>query len=108
MTLTLRVLSGALAGQELVLDKSIVVAGRHPLCDLRFDAERDRDVSARHAEIRAAGEAWVVRDLGSTNGTFLNDAPMAPNSTVALRDRTRIRLGNVLIFFRHITQTTRL
>jgi S1-C subfamily serine protease len=72
MSIRLRVLSGALAGRELVLEKSIIVAGRHPLCDLRFDAERDRDVSTRHAEIRAAGDAWVVRDLGSTNGTYLN------------------------------------
>ena len=86
MTVTLRVLSGALAGQELVLDKSIVVAGRHPLCDLRFDAERDRDVSARHAEIRAAGEAWVVRDLGSTNGTFVTGERLAGERAIAAGD----------------------
>lgn len=72
MSLTLRVLTGARAGDEQVLEKSIVVAGRHPMCDFRFDAERDRDVSTRHAEIRATGSDWVLRDLGSTNGTFVN------------------------------------
>jgi S1-C subfamily serine protease len=72
MSLTLRVLTGARAGHEQLVEKSIVVAGRHPMCDLRFDAERDRDVSTRHAELRAVGDVWMVRDLGSTNGTFLN------------------------------------
>nr|WP_238530480.1 FHA domain-containing protein [Oscillochloris trichoides] len=51
---------------------------------------------------------WIITDLGSTNGTFLNDMRMSPNSSTALQDRTRIRLGNVIIFFRYITQTTRL
>src|SRR5439155_519236 len=57
--------------------------GRHPLSDVRFDAERDLDVSSRHAAILRHGEGFVVRDLGSKNGTFLNgrqitgdDAPL--------------------------------
>jgi pSer/pThr/pTyr-binding forkhead associated (FHA) protein len=32
----------------------------------------DPNVSRRHAEVRRAGEGWVVADLGSTNGVKLN------------------------------------
>ena len=74
MSVTLRVLTGARAGLEQTFDKSVVTVGRHPMCDLRFDPDADRDVSARHAEIRAAGDAWVLRDSGSTNGTFVGGA----------------------------------
>lgn len=77
MSLTLRVLTGARAGDEQVLEKSIVVVGRHPMCDFRFDADRDRDVSTRHAEIRAQGDGWILRDLGSTNGTFVDGTRLA-------------------------------
>ena len=86
MSLILRVLSGARTGHEQVLEKSIIVAGRHPMCDLRFDPERDRDVSTRHAEIRAVGDSWMVRDLGSTNGTFVNGERIATERVLSVRD----------------------
>jgi pSer/pThr/pTyr-binding forkhead associated (FHA) protein len=34
----------------------------------------DHEVSRRHAEVRRAGEVYIVGDLKSSNGTFLNDA----------------------------------
>ena len=86
MTITLRVLSGALVGRVLALDKSILLAGRHPMCDLRFDAERDRDVSTRHAELRALGDSWVIRDLGSTNGTYVNGERLTGERAIGVGD----------------------
>jgi hypothetical protein len=83
-------------------------AGAAPDIDLHPVGGSAQGVSRQHATLRFAGGQWSITDLGSTNGTFLNDAAMTSNSTVALRDRTRIRLGNVIVFFRHITQTTRL
>jgi|GEM_PF-1559963 FHA domain len=83
-------------------------AGAAPDIDLHPVGGSAQGVSRQHAILRLAAGQWTLTDLGSTNGSFLNDAPMAPNSTVALRDRTRIRLGNVIVFFRYITQTTRL
>jgi S1-C subfamily serine protease len=73
MPIELRVLSGSRIGQREVLDLPVIAVGRHPQCDFRFDAMTDLDVSARHAELRAAdGGGWVIRDGGSTNGTFVN------------------------------------
>lgn len=72
MPVEIRITAGARAGTSERFDKSVVAIGRHPLSDLRFDAARDLDVSARHAEIRSVGDRHVLHDLGSTNGTFVN------------------------------------
>ena len=92
MSVTLRVLTGARAGLEQTFDKPVVTVGRHPMCDLRFDPDADRDVSARHAEIRARGDEWILRDSGSTNGTFVDGARVSER---ALRD------GDVVAFGEH-------
>ena len=65
-------LSGARAGQVEAFRKGYIGLGRHPLSDVRFDAERDLDVSSRHAAIVRKSEGFVLQDLGSRNGTFVN------------------------------------
>ena len=67
-------LSGARAGQVEAFRKAYIGLGRHPLSDVRFDAERDLDVSSRHAAIIRTpdGAGFVLQDLGSRNGTFVN------------------------------------
>ncbi len=72
MRVELRITSGSRAGQRELFEKSVISIGRHPLNDLRFDAERDPDASSRHAEIRVLGDKATVHDLGSTNGTYVN------------------------------------
>ena len=67
-----RILSGGRAGHREILDKAYIGCGRHPLSDLRFDAEHDLDVSTRHAAVALQGERYVLRDLSSRNGTFVN------------------------------------
>jgi S1-C subfamily serine protease len=65
-------LSGARAGQAETFHKGYLGLGRHPLSDVRFDTERDLDVSSRHAAIMAKPEGYVLHDLGSKNGTYVN------------------------------------
>jgi S1-C subfamily serine protease len=72
MAVEFRITRGARAGARERFDKTIVAIGRHPINDLRFDAERDLDVSSRHAELRAVEARYVLVDLASTNGTFVN------------------------------------
>ena len=72
MRVELRITSGSRAGQRELFEKSVIAIGRHPLNDLRFDAERDPDASSRHAEIRVLDGKATIHDLGSTNGTFVN------------------------------------
>jgi len=87
----LRVLTGARSGHEERLASEFATLGRHPSSDLQFDPERDRDVSARHAAVFRQGGEYVVRDLGSTNGTWVNGARI--RSDHALESGDRIQLG---------------
>ncbi len=59
------------AGEDLVFEvlNPVVVVGRDASADLTLE---DPQVSKRHCEIRLTGDRLIVRDLGSTNGTFVN------------------------------------
>lgn len=60
----------------------------------------DGSVSRRHAELRRTTEGWEVADLGSSNGTRVNDQPLDPSGApVALKDRDRITFGQVGFYF---------
>lgn len=76
-------LSGARAGQIEIFRKGYIGLGRHPLSDVRFDAERDLDVSSRHAAIVRKTEGFVLQDLGSRNGTFVNGQRIAGDTVLA-------------------------
>jgi hypothetical protein len=56
-------------GKRLVVGPAGVTIGRSRQCDVVLN---DPNVSRRHAEIRPRGGAWVLTDLGSTNGSTLN------------------------------------
>jgi S1-C subfamily serine protease len=88
----IKFLSGARSGQVETFQKGYIELGRHPLSDLRFDPERDLDVSSQHAAIIRQGGAFVVRDLGSKNGTFVNGARTTGDAV--LRDGDVIRFGS--------------
>lgn len=55
--------------QDIVLDRAMVVVGRHPACDARLDSLR---VSRHHCCMMQESGEVVVRDLGSTNGIRIN------------------------------------
>jgi S1-C subfamily serine protease len=84
-------LSGARAGQIEAFRKGYIGLGRHPLSDVRFDAERDLDVSSRHAAIVRKTEGFVLQDLGSRNGTFVNGQRIT--SDTLLRDGDVVGFG---------------
>src|SRR5438876_12155407 len=56
-------------GPNILLDKPILLIGRHPECDILIDS---RKVSRRHCCIAQVTAYLVVRDLGRTNGTRFN------------------------------------
>lgn len=60
---------GPNAGSKFTLDASVTLAGRHPDADIFLD---DITVSRRHAEILRIDGGYVVKDVGSLNGTYLN------------------------------------
>jgi pSer/pThr/pTyr-binding forkhead associated (FHA) protein len=68
-TALLVVKRGPNAGSRFLLDKDLTTAGRHPESDIFLD---DVTVSRRHAEFSRSADSFVVRDVGSLNGTYLN------------------------------------
>jgi predicted component of type VI protein secretion system len=56
-------------GPSILLDKPILLFGRHPECDIQIDS---RKISRRHCCIAQVSDYLVVRDLGSTNGIRIN------------------------------------
>jgi pSer/pThr/pTyr-binding forkhead associated (FHA) protein len=61
-------------GPDIPVDHAVVMVGRDSNCDARLDSLR---VSRRHCLIIATGGDVVVRDLGSTNGTWVNGRRVA-------------------------------
>ncbi len=63
--------AGTSYGRRIELAKDRVLVGRAESCDVRFDS---MDVSRTHAALRRSGDAVFIEDLGSSQGTFVNDA----------------------------------
>lgn len=59
----------------------------------------DQYMSTRHAEIKAEGGVWVLRDLGSTNGTFVNDRRVDQHELV---DNDFVKFGQSLAKFKSL------
>ena len=97
-----RHLDGALAGTVRIVRKDFATIGRHPSADVAFDADRDLDVSGRHAAVFRQGDAWLVRDLGSTNGLWVNGVRLKGDRTLAPNDILRFgSAGPQLRFMSH-------
>ncbi len=72
-SLELQVAGGPDAGRRLPLERGLHVVGRADASGIRIP---DPDISRRHLEIRVGEGAVEVRDLGSTNGSLLDDSPL--------------------------------
>lgn len=89
---------GPNAGARFLLDQSTTSAGRHPESDIFLD---DVTVSRRHAEFRLDDGKYVVVDVGSLNGTYVNREPR--NSEV-LSSGDEVQIGKFrLVFLAGIT-----
>jgi pSer/pThr/pTyr-binding forkhead associated (FHA) protein len=56
-------------GPSILLDKPILLFGRHQECDVQLNSKK---VSRRHCCLAQVADYLVVRDLGSTNGVKIN------------------------------------
>ena len=89
------VVSGALAGTRVDVGAQPVTIGKGPST---IQVGDDPAVSTRHAEVALRGGLFVVTDLGSTNGTFVNNQRIA--QPTRLGDGDLLRFGNTQMKFR--------
>lgn len=82
----IRIIDGRSApGSYAVVDSAII--GRAAESDIRLD---DAAASARHARISRRGRHWVVEDLDSSNGTFVEGVRVSGNRRVGPGERIKI------------------
>ena len=87
------VIYGQDLGKKYNLDQPAVLAGRSSKCDIQIDQE---SVSRNHAKIINTGKSIILRDLGSTNGTYVNDELI---DEYVLQDGDLIKIGRTIFKF---------
>jgi two-component system cell cycle response regulator len=87
------VIYGSELGKKYNLNSSSLVIGRSSKCDIQIDQE---SISRNHSKIVNTGKSILVRDLGSTNGTYVNDEPI---DEYVLRDGDLIKIGRTIFKF---------
>ena len=86
--------SGPAAGAIYPLTASETILGRSETCEIPIDSPT---VSRHHARITRQGDAFILDDLGSTLGTYVNGAAIGKN-TCPLSPGDQIRLGRDTLF----------
>jgi two-component system cell cycle response regulator len=87
------VIYGMDLGKKYNLDKNTVIVGRSSKCDIQVDQE---SISRNHAKLLNSGKTISLKDLGSTNGTYVNDKLVEETT---LRDGDLIKIGRTIFKF---------
>ena len=85
--------SGNQPGREIRMEGPRLVFGRAEDCDVVI---ADSNISRRHAQAIVLNDLVSMMDLGSSNGTFVNELPI---SRVFLMDGDEVRLGETVLVF---------
>ena len=89
----LSVAEGPDAGREFTVDDGTTTIGRGAETDLPF---LDKLMSRTHCKIVKKGTLVIITDLGSTNGTFVNEAKI---ETKELKEGDRVRVGGTVLVY---------
>jgi len=87
------VIYGEDLGRRVPLGTEPTVLGRSSKCDVQVDQE---SVSRNHCRVSFNGKTYSMRDLGSTNGTYVNDELI---DAINLRDGDQIKVGRTIMKF---------
>jgi two-component system cell cycle response regulator len=87
------VIYGSELGKKYNLNAPSLVIGRSSKCDIQIDQE---SISRNHTKIVNTGKSILIRDLGSTNGTYVNDEPI---DEYVMRDGDLIKIGRTIFKF---------
>ena len=90
-------------GRTISLRDDLTAFGRESTCQIQLDDEK---LSRKHCRIERKKGAYVLVDLSSKNGTYVNDVAVFPSKV--LRDGDEIKLGDVRMVFHHRSLADRL
>lgn len=90
------VITGKPLGKYFLITKEKMVLGREINSDISIP---ETSISRRHSEFTVTENGVTAKDLGSTNGTFVNDEKLVPNVPRILNEGDHIRCGNTLFKF---------
>jgi two-component system cell cycle response regulator len=85
------IIRGQPQGHRFFLTQPEMVVGRDASADI---AVSDQSISRKHARVTQVDGKVLLSDLGSSNGTFVNDKKLEPGSSVVLAKEDMIKLGN--------------
>ena len=89
---SLLITGGPLVGMTLTLGSAQITIGRSPNCIMVLE---DEYVSGQHAMLSPQDGEWVIEDLGSRNGTFVDDERITQPTVV--HPGTTIRIGQTTL-----------
>ena len=88
---------GSPLGKQFVLESEQTDIGRGSICQISIN---DKSISRSQARIwKDAAGAYFVKDLGSTNGSCLNDRQLQPDQPSSLKDGDFLKVGNIILKF---------
>ena len=87
--------SGPTVGKAYPLDAPEVTIGRDAVNTIVIN---DSEISRRHARMELRGAAYVIQDLGSTNGTFINGTRISGMQVLNAGDTVSFGQGIVLVY----------
>ncbi len=90
------IIRGTPQGHRFFLTQEEMVLGRDPSADLSI---LDQSISRKHAKVTKAGNKVLITDLGSQNGTLINDKKLKPNEPRPLAKEDMIKLGSTVMKF---------
>ena len=92
MKAKIEVIGGEMDGVEKIISNTASI-GRDKTCDISIPV--DRYVSKKHAMLRLWSEGYLLEDLGSTNGTFVDEEPV--NKPILLSNGQVFKVGKTIL-----------
>jgi two-component system, cell cycle response regulator len=90
------IIRGTPQGHRFFLTQEEMAIGRDPSAEISVS---DQSISRKHAKIIKDGNKVLLADLGSSNGTFVNDKKVPTGTSVVLAKEDMIKLGNSILKF---------
>lgn len=86
-------------GDEVLIGRKDNQRGIYPDVDLGLDGGYDAGVSRRHALIVSSGKGYMLEDLASANGTFINGRRLSAQTPTPIKNGDELKFGTLILRF---------